>query len=215
MLLKRVLEATAGGVSRATQLEDLARWIAACPTDDEAHALVGLVSGLQGARHFGTPDLEPDEIDPSESWWSAPPAPVDTTLRHYGRTASPGTPKAVPDRRKEKTFLRRRQEDRRRKEDEASRALLASMTQCRPLDERELRVLLRLLSRALTTRRPAQTTIQTVRGRLRLRIEAAEQDTLVRTTRGTLLLEGHHLEVTESGAPRTARPSEAGQEASP
>jgi len=193
VLLKRVLDVTAGGVSRGTQLELLAAWFAACPSDEEAHALAGLLSGLRAARHFGTPEADIDTTAPNESWWAAEPAPVDVTLRRHGRASSPGTPRAVPERTREKRVLSMRQAARRRREDTASGALLQAMTIGRPLDRDELRVLLRLLSRALHTRRPAEAMAGTTRGALRLRIEPAEGDMLVLTTRGALVLPKHSL----------------------
>jgi len=178
--LKRVLDATAGGISRATQLEELAAWFMAC-SEPSAHALAWAGSGLGGARHFGVPEADPDATEANVSWWEGPPAPVDTTLRKLGRASPPPPPKPVPDRRRERQLLREAQARARAADDAASLGLVHALQIARPLDEAEIAVLLRLLSRALHTRRPAAGTAHIVRG--------------------TLVLEGHNLQVTPSGAP--------------
>ena len=50
-LLRRVTESRRGGVSRESQLRHLAQWFAACPSDDDAHALFQAVFGLGAPRH--------------------------------------------------------------------------------------------------------------------------------------------------------------------
>jgi uncharacterized protein (TIGR02677 family) len=195
LLLKRVLDATAGGVSRATQLEALARWFMACPDDAAAHALAAASSGMSGARHFGAPEADPDATGPSMGWWDAPPSPVDTTLRKLGRTSAPPPPQPLPNRSRESQLLRLQQRAAREADAAAGRALVQTLALGRPLDDAELAVLLRLLSRALHTRRPASGSAHTVRGGLRLRVLPARGHAVVPTVRGTLILEDHHLEV--------------------
>ncbi len=201
VLLERVLEATAGGVSRATQLELLAEWVLACPDDTHATALIGAFSGICAARHFGAPDDDPEATAPNTSWWEASPAPVDMTLRKRGKPASPGRPGAIDDRRKDREILRLRQARRRQQQARASEAMVDALQQARPLDEMELSVLLRLLSRALHSRAAASTSARTTHGRLRLRLVPAEDGTVVPTCRGTLVLEGLHLAVERSSDP--------------
>ena len=196
-LLRRVFDATAGGVSRATRLDELAAWFVACPHDAAAHALAHATSGLQRARHFG--GAEVDEIEPSTSWWDAAPAPVDTLLRKRGRTASPPPPTPLPDRARASLRLRARQRAAREADQLASEGLVASLGDMTPLDDAQLAVLLRLLSRALHARGAAHTQAQTVHGRLRMTLTQAAGDTVVPTRRGTLRLVGFHLAVEPSG----------------
>jgi uncharacterized protein (TIGR02677 family) len=202
VLLKRVLDATAGGISRATQLEELAEWFIGCSDDDSAHALAAASSGLLGARHVGAPDADPDATAPSTSWWDAPPSPVDTTLRKLGRRSAAPPARPIPNRRREKQVLRQRQAAERESNAKAGISLVRAMDMDRPLNPEELTVLLRLLSRALHTRRPASGGAHTVRGRLRLRVVPAKHHTAIRTDHGTLIVEDHRVEVSSSEAPR-------------
>ena len=202
VLLKRVLDATAGGISRATQLEDLAAWFMACPDDSTAHTLAAAASGLVGARHFGGPEADPDATAPTVSWWDAPPSPIDTTLRKLGRRSASPPAKPVPDKRKEKRLLRQRQAAERESNAKAGLSLVHALEIERPLTTEELTVLLRLLSRALHTRRAAAGSTDTVRGRLRLRVVPDEHHTAIPTDRGTLVVQDHRVEVSSSKATR-------------
>ena len=196
-LLRRVFDATAGGVSRASRLEELAGWFMACPDDATAHALAGATSGVSRARHFGTFTVDED-VEPSTSWWDAPPAPVDTTLRKRGRTSAPGPPQPIADRAAASRHLRRRQQARQDVDRAASGALVNSLLHLKPLAAAELQVLLRLLSRALHARTATSTTAHTVRGRLRMTLTHADRDTWVPTVRGVLCLKGLDLTVESS-----------------
>lgn len=202
VLLKRVLDATAGGISRASQLEDLAAWFLACPDEASAHALAAASSGLMGACHFGVPDAEPDAVPPSTSWWEAPPAAVDTTLRKRGKRSGAPPPSPVPDKRKEQRILREKQVSERTARAEAEQSLVRAFELEHTLTAAEFAVLLRLLSRALHTRRPASGIARTVRGRLRLRVVPDQARTAVLTESGTLVVEDHRVEVTASEGAR-------------
>lgn len=198
VLLERVLEATAGGVSRASQLELLAEWVLACPGDDEATALVEAFSGVRSARHWGTPDRDPEDAAPGLSWWDSTPAPIDMTLRKRGHASSPGRPGALAQRPVERRLLRLRQEARRREQAGAAEGLFQALKLQRPLDELELAVLLRLLTRALHARRAVATTARTTRGRLRLELVPAQGGMVVPTCRGQLVLQDMQLRVERS-----------------
>jgi uncharacterized protein (TIGR02677 family) len=202
-LLKRVLDSASGGVSRATWLEDLAAWFVACPDDDAASALASATSGLRCARHFGVPEPDPEAVHPSTPWADAAPAPVDTSLRRRGRPSPPSPPAALPDLRRETRLLRDRQQARREAEAAAASRLDPALREERPLDDLELTLLLRLLTRALQTRRPAEGTAETTRGRVRLRLEPSEGDAAVVTERGRLVLPSVRLTV-EPSTRRTA-----------
>jgi len=197
VLLKRVFDANAGGVSRATQLEDLAAALVACPDDATAHALVNATSGLRSARHFGVP-LSGD-LDAGLSWWDAPPAAIDTTLRKRGRASPAAPPKPIPDRRLEQNVVRQRLLAQRDASAQAGRELVQALELTRPLREAELQVLLRLLARALHSRGPEATVAHTVHGRLRLTLSPSDRDTTVPTERGTLVLPKHALRVEAAG----------------
>lgn len=195
VMLRRVIEATSGGVSRATQLELLAEWIVACPGDDEAHALVQLTSGLRRARHFGGALEHPDQEESSTSWWEAPPARVDTTLRKTGKRSAAPPPSPVADRRKEKEVLRWRQAQRREAKARARQSMAEALGLERPLTREERVMLQRLLTRALHARRPAEGVARTTEGSLRLRLVPWDGDGVVPTQEGDLVLPGHRLEV--------------------
>jgi uncharacterized protein (TIGR02677 family) len=218
VLLRRVIDRNAGGVSRGTQLELLAGWVAACPGDTEAAALIAATSGLQRARHFGTPDVDLDKTEPNESWWEASPAPVDLKLRRSGKVSSPGRPHALRDRKRERELLRLHQQARRAQREESEHGLVEALDLPRPLDAGELAVLLRLLSRALHSRAAVATTATTARGRLHLRLEPADTSTRVPTCRGWLHIEGRRLVVRVSAvapAAVSARESSDAQQAGP
>lgn len=200
VLLKRVLDTTAGGISRASQLEELATWFAELPDDHTAHALAAAASGLDGCRHVGVPEADPDATAPTTSWRDGTPAPVDTTLRKQGRASAPPPPRPVPERRREQTLLRQRQQQRRDAVRAAGDGLIHAFDVGRPLEELELRLLLRLLSRALHTRSAASGSAHTVRGRLRLRVTPDSVHTDVPTVRGTLRIEDHRVTVSSSGS---------------
>ena len=196
-LLRRVIHATAGGVSRASRFEDLAGWFVACPSDDAAHALAYATSGLARARHLSAPSEE--EVEPSTSWWRAPAAPVDTTLRKRQRASATAPPKPIADRSAQARRLRLRQQERRAREQAARESLAASMVACAPLDPTQTDVLLRLLSRALHARGARASAAQTVHGRLRLTLTPSSRGSLVPTSRGVLHLPDHELRVEPSG----------------
>lgn len=199
-LLRRVIQATAGGVSRASRLEDLAAFFVRCPDDEVAHALAGATSGLARARHVAAPSL--DDVDPTTSWWDAPPAPIDSTLRKRQRGSATAPPKPIPDRSAATLRLRARQRDDRAKEQAASGSLAASLVDCAPLDRAQTDVLLRLLSRALHGRRARDRSARTVHGRLRLSLTPSPAGSLVPTCRGILHLPEHRLTIEPSGSPQ-------------
>ena len=199
-LLRRVIQATAGGVSRASRLEDLAAFFVSCPDDEAAHALAFATSGLARARHVSAPSDE--DVDPATSWWDAPPAPIDSTLRKRQRGSATAPPKPIPDRSAAALRLRARQREDRAREQAASTSLAASIVDCAPLDAIQTDVLLRLLSRALHARGASDRSTRTVHGRLRLSLEPRDGGSLVPTCRGVLHLPDHLLTVEPSGSPR-------------
>lgn len=199
-LLRRVLEVTAGGVSRVTEFELLAAWFMACPDEVSAHALAGLTSGARSARHLGAAHADPETISAQTSWWSAPPASVETTLRRHHKRPSAGRPMPIARKDAAEAMLAERQQRVRAALERARSALPLSLVDGSPLDDDQLRVLLRLLDRALRSRKPAAATIETVHGRLSLRVRRADTDARVATLRGTLVLPGAELRIHGGGA---------------
>lgn len=196
-LLRRVVDATSGGVSRSRRLEELAHWFVDCPSDDEAHALAGATSGLATVQHIGVAHADPS-VEPTASWWDAPPAQVDTTLRKRGRTSSYSPPKPLPDRSQAAAALRVRQQTQRAQNAAAQERLVHCLTTDEPLDTTELAVLLRLLSRTLHSRNPVDERVSTVYGRLRMTLVRGDVDTLVPTVEGLLRLPGVALTLSPS-----------------
>ncbi len=200
-LLRRVTEARHRGVSRATQLELLAEWFAAAPSDAHAHALFRAAFALPAPRHLSVMHPDPDLVRPGERWSVAPPVPVSTTLRAYGRqVGSPGRPAPLPERRAARRLARERQDAARLASRTAQATLAASPLGDRVLTRPELAVLLRLVSRALEARVPVSADLtgplSDVRlDRLRLRLTPSPTDTLVRTEDGLLVLTGVALDV--------------------
>jgi hypothetical protein len=94
--------------------------------------------------------------------------------------------------------LRLHQLARRQKQAKAQSRLVVAINDHAPLDSAERAVLLRLLSRALHTRGPADTSVTSVHGRLRMTLERSSVDTQVPTTEGLLILQGMSLTLTPS-----------------
>jgi uncharacterized protein (TIGR02677 family) len=198
-LLRQVTEARRSGVSRDTQLRELAAWCWAVPADSDAAALWSTASGMRSVRHLSLPHDDPDAVRGDRSWWTAPPVAVSTTLRQHGRAPSPGRPAPLPDDRVAREVGLVRQLAARAAEAGAAAALAAHGLNGRVLDDRETALLLRLLDRALQTRTVVAGRIEgagAVAGtRVRLRPDPA--GTTVRTTAGVLMLPDVALEVEE------------------
>jgi uncharacterized protein (TIGR02677 family) len=94
--LERLVEARARSVDRAASFRTLARWFAACETDDDAHALWASAFGLYPARHFALAEDDPERVRADASWWDAEPVEVPIRLRTHGAVARSGrTPAAL------------------------------------------------------------------------------------------------------------------------
>lgn len=203
-LLRRVAEARQGGVSRAVHLEVLARWFAVLPDDDAAHGLFSVTFGLRSARHLSIVEADSGAHPSATPWSEAPPVPVETSLRKRGQRGSAGRPAVVRDVQAAQRVARQRQMDARAALRADQHGLVEARRLARRLSAGELTLLLRLLDRALSTR---QAVIGEARGRsgeagatverVRLRLRPAPHDTVVDTSRGTLVLRGLALDVTE------------------
>jgi len=108
-LLRRVTESRRGGVSRESQLRHLAQWFAACPSDDDAHALFQAVFGLGAPRHVSAGHEDPEAIPSRLSWWDAEPVELTRTLVRNGKAAALHGPGRIQRNDEEKQRLRAEQ----------------------------------------------------------------------------------------------------------
>jgi uncharacterized protein (TIGR02677 family) len=218
-LLRQITEAQRGGVNRATQLRHLAAWAFDAADEDAAHALVGAAFGLRRARHLGGVHEDSDLISPRLSWNDAPGVEVAVTLFRRGKAPTPGVPQRLQARDGVRADLRRRQAARRAAEQEAARQLLGSGLGDqsglgdRVLDERQTRVLLTLLTRALEARTVVAGRITGGSGGndvMVMRLVPYPEGCAVRTAHGVLYLPGLRLDITPArgraakGAPHSA-----------
>ena len=203
-LLRQITEAQRGGVNRATQLRHLAAWAFDAADEDAAHALVGAAFGLRRARHLGGVHEDSDLISPRLSWDDAPGVEVAVTLFRRGKAPTPGVPQRLQARDGVRADLRRRQAARRVAEQEAARQLLGSGLGDqsglgdRVLDERQTRVLLTLLTRALEARTVVAGRITGGAGGndvMVMRLVPAPEGCAVRTAHGVLHLPGLRLDI--------------------
>ena len=220
-LLRQITEAQRGGVNRATQLRHLAAWAFDAADEDAAHALVGAAFGLRRARHLGGVHEDSDLISPRLSWDDAPGVEVAVTLFRRGKAPTPGVPQRLQARDGVRADLRRRQAARRAAEQEAARQLLASGLGDqsglgdRVLDERQTRVLLTLLTRALEARTVVAGRITGGAGGndvMVMRLVPSPDGCAVRTAHGVLHLPGLRLEVAPARG-RAMKTSPAGAQA--
>jgi uncharacterized protein (TIGR02677 family) len=196
-LLRRLTEMRSRGISRATEFDHLARWFAAVPSDDAAHALFSAALGLAPARHLGLGADVADRDPPSSSWWEGQPVPVAASLRERGKPPLPGPPAPVPDHSGTRHLARRMHDEQRQTVQAAVTTLGREGVADRVLDPAELRVVLRLLGLALRGRTPtsAGSELQGRDGPLRIRLVPGDRDAVVKTALGVLTLPGFDLEV--------------------
>ncbi len=158
--LERLNERRTRPADRAADFRTLARWFAACPTDDDAHVLWAAAFGLYPARHFHIEEDDPELVRPDESWWDAPPVEVPIRLRTRGAVARSGRPPPALDFADGRVWMaaRRRRE---RAEVEAATARFAGRGPLRlsalaTLERAELDQLLAVLDEALVAPRGAR-----------------------------------------------------------
>ena len=213
-LLRQITESQRGGVNRSTQLRHLAQWVFDVADEDAAHALMSAAFNLRLARHVGGVHDDSDLISPRLSWMDAPGVEVAMTLFRRGKAPSPGLPQRLQAQAGIRAELRRRQAGQRAAERDAAQRLLSSGAGGRMLDEAEIRVLLKLLTRALEARSVVGWADHRRDGRERrddhppgalLLLAAA-----VRTAHGVLHLPGLRLEIAPARTPAPARKAVAG-----
>ena len=108
-LLRRVTESRRGGVSRESQLRHLAQWFAACPSDDDAHALFQAVFGLGAPRHVAAGYDDPERSRSRLSWWEAEPVELSRTLVRTGKAPALHGPGRIQRNDEERQRLRAEQ----------------------------------------------------------------------------------------------------------
>ena len=201
--LERLVERRSRPADRAADFRTLARWFAACASDDEAHALWVSAFGLHPARHFTIEEDDPDRVRPEASWWDAEPVEIPVRLRTHGTVARPGRPPPALDFSDGRAWLAAL---RRRQRGEADAALARfegrgplRLSALAAMSEAELAQLLALLDEALSGARAEDGSQQarTADGRLEIRLRRPEHEdwVTVETPAGRLRCLDYELEV--------------------
>jgi uncharacterized protein (TIGR02677 family) len=194
-----ITEAQRSGVNRSSQLKHLAAWVVDAPDEQAAHALMSAAFNLRSARHFGTVHEDAELISSRLTWWDAPGVEVSMTLFQKGRAPTPGVPKQTADKKAAVRRLREQQSAARAAEREAAVQLLEAGAHGRVLEPSELRVLLKLLTRALESRTVVAGRVTAANGAnevLTMRLVPSPLGSTVRTVDGVLHLPGFALELT-------------------
>jgi uncharacterized protein (TIGR02677 family) len=157
--LERLNDRRVRAADRAADFRALARWFAACASDDDAHALFAAAFGLHPARHLHIADDDPERTRPDESWWDAAPVDVPVRLRTRGAVHRAGRPPPVRDFADGRAWIAAR---RRRERAQAEAALARfsgrgtiQLSEVAALSPEELGQLLLLFDEALSSRRGA------------------------------------------------------------
>ena len=203
-LLRRVTEATRGGVSQESQLRHLAQWFTTCPTDADAHALFRAAFDLGSPRHVSVLHEDPELIPSRSSWWQAQPVALARTLVKAGREPRLHGPGRIERNDVERQQLRAQQVKAQAQTRAAAAVLAGDGVYGRKLDEPETQALLGLLDLALAARIPVSRGVRRDAGAsaaavgahgVRLTLHPAAGSTTVHTVRGRLHLDGLRLEV--------------------
>ncbi len=197
-LLRQVTEAQRGGVNRSSQLRHLAEWVFNPPDEPAAHALMTAAFNLRTARHLGGAHDDAEQISTRSHWWDAPGVEISVTLFRKGKAPTPGVPQPARNNQAVKAELRRRQAADRAAERQAATRLLSDGAHGRVLDDKEVKVLLRLLTLATESRTVVAGRIGSASGGndvLTMRLVPDDQGSTVRTPGGVLHLPGVRLEL--------------------
>lgn len=155
--VRRLNDQRASRTDRATDFITLARWFAACPTNDDLHRLWRAAFGLTPARHLRVNEetlasWETEGANSRTSWTEAPPFFLTPRLRAVGRSTPRGPVRAVIDRSAERARLARLAEEEEQLAAAARRTLATGrarrLSALPILTERELELLLDLLGEA-------------------------------------------------------------------
>lgn len=197
-LLRQITETQRRGVNRGTELRHLAAWVFDCPDDEAAHALMAAAFNVRSARHLGGVHEDEELIPDASTWWQAPGVEVSVSLFRKGRVPKVSPPQKVAERNAVRAALREKQQADRAAERAATERLVAEGPHDIALDEEQVGVLLKLLTRALESR-------TVVAGRLVgsscatdvavMRLSPSPTGSTVRTPTGTLYLAGFQVEI--------------------
>jgi uncharacterized protein (TIGR02677 family) len=204
-LLRQVTEAQRGGVNRSSQLRHLAEWVLRTPDEPAAHALMTAAFNLRTARHLGVAHDDAEQISTRSRWWDAPGVEISVTLFKRGKAPGPGVPQPARNNQAVQAELRRRQAAERAAERQAATSLLRDGAHDRVLDDKEVKVLLRLLTLATESRSAVAGRLAAGSGGndvLMMRLVPDEKGSSVRTAGGVLHLPGVRLELTPAGPGR-------------
>lgn len=203
-LLRRVTEARRGGVSRESQLRQLAAWFTGTGSDDAAHALFDAVFGLGAPRHVGVAHPDPEAIGSRLSWWAAPAVELSRTLVQSGRMPGQGNgrPARIERAQPSRQVLRERQVADDRQRAAAASGLVAAYSGgdgMASLDAAETGALRRLLDIALGARVAGRADVPLAAAAFGVRLTLTPTPgrfTSVITESGRLHLDGYALTVT-------------------
>ncbi len=197
-----VNERRSGRSDRSADFRVLARWFAACASDDDAHRLARAAFALQPARHFSL-EASDDEIPASTSWLEAPPLTINPRLREYGEAAPRGPLAPMRDRSRERGLMAQQLAEESRQVEAARRRLATGrpirLSELDELDTHAFGLFLGLLGEALAEQAdPGQTVErQTGDGLLHIRLEplAAGSHARIRTPAGVFSGRDHVLTI--------------------
>lgn len=194
-LLRQLTERTRRPITRASELLVMARWFRGLASDDHAAELFDAAFGLGRTLHLATDHTDPDDIGPTESFWTAPPVTVPVTLREHGKRPAPGRTPVAADYTATKARLLREH-----RASQAARAEAAARLRARPIEGRtlsaaELAMLFELLDRAAHQRQTDGTATSVIVEGTAATLEAHEAGMCIRSVRGTLTLPHHRLVV--------------------
>jgi len=215
--LARLNERRARTADRAADFRALARWFAAAPDDDAAHALWVSAFGLHPARHLSLAEDDPERTRPDESWWDAPPVDVPVRLRTRGSVYRSGRPPPVLDFGAARDWMAVR---RRRERAQVEAALgrftgrgVVHLSDLGALETAELDQLLALIDEALSARRAGDGTrrARTADGRLEVLLRLPPTDrpwVALETPAGRLRCRDYRLEVSPAAVRDVEGPAE-------
>lgn len=206
-------------VDRAADFRTLARWFAACASEDDAHRLWHAAFGLHAGRHFHLAEEDEELTHARVSWWDATPVEVPVKLRTRGSTSKLGRAAPVPDHRTTRQWIAVRLARERAQREAAMRRFAGAdplrFSDLAALDATELDMLLSLLNEVLGTPRDQDGVrrTRTTDGRLHIALEPPEAgDTsmvTIATPHGRLRCRNYRLHVTEVRTEVRARAAHA------
>ena len=189
----------AGKSDRFADLCQLARWFAES-SEPQAQRLWRAAFGLSPSRHLYTrPEHLPSPA--STPWAKADPVPMSVRLRKTGTHAKKGAPQKVVDRSQAKRALAHWAEEQ-AGQFEKARQILANgqrlrLSQLGSLEPEHFQWLLDLLGDVLAERQSPTHPVETFSadGSLRLLLEPAEGQAVLRTSYGQLMGQDHFLTI--------------------